>query len=400
MSINLIGNLNLMPVHQSEVVTKDTINNDSNLFEQLFLLSEQYSHPANKPTQSKSRDIDNEEFDDNNATDNELTIGGYPVAVEYFEREKLASINATEINAIENRYIPTNSSSPPTNKINSELLEDNLLTNLPTNLLDSEPANEVIHDKESVINSITQQNNFMSLFEAKRQADSAFINHKKTEINHNTSNYLFNSSNNLSSISDVMSKVVSPQTDFAMNVRSNDAITPIHQASSLSPMTNEPSLLSSANSTVMPYSMDLSTPVDVAQWQKSLTQHIMMFNRQGMQTAEIKLHPQELGSLHIKLAMTDDNINLHMMAAHNMVKGLLESALPFLRTSLQEQGFTLQQTDISDFSMMSDGEQSAMHHQNNHRQQSNAVVSNTVDKITEQSNNEKHIIKSGLSVFA
>ena len=400
MSINLIGNLNLMPVHQSEVVTKDTINNDSNLFEQLLLLSEQYSHPANKPTQSKSRDIDNEEFDDNNATDNELTIGGYPVAVEYFEREKLASINATEINAIENRYIPTNSSSPPTNKINSELLEDNLLTNLPTNLLDSEPANEVIHDKESVINSITQQNNFMSLFEAKRQADSAFINHKKTEINHNTSNYLFNSSNNLSSISDVMSKVVSPQTDFAMNVRSNDAITPIHQASSLSPMTNEPSLLSSANSTVMPYSMDLSTPVDVAQWQKSLTQHIMMFNRQGMQTAEIKLHPQELGSLHIKLAMTDDNINLHMMAAHNMVKGLLESALPFLRTSLQEQGFTLQQTDISDFSMMSDGEQSAMHHQNNHRQQSNAVVSNTVDKITEQSNNEKHIIKSGLSVFA
>ena len=400
MSINLIGNLNLMPVHQSEVVTKDTINNDSNLFEQLLLLSEQYSHPANKPTQSKSRDIDNEEFDDNNATDNELTIGGYPVAVEYFEREKLASINATEINAIENRYIPTNLSSPPTNKINSELLKDNLLTNLPTNLLDSEPANEVIHDKESVINSITQQNNFMSLFEAKRQADSVFINHKNTEINHNTSNYLFNSSNNLSSISDVMPKVVSPQTDFAMNVRSNDAITPIHQASSLSPMTNEPSLLSSANSTVTPYTMDLSTPVDVAQWQKSLTQHIMMFNRQGMQTAEIKLHPQELGSLHIKLAMTDDNINLHMMAAHNMVKGLLESAIPFLRTSLQEQGFTLQQTDISDFSMMSDGEQSAMHHQNNHRQQSNAVVSNTVDKITEQSNNEKHIIKSGLSVFA
>ena len=389
-----------MPAHQSEVVTKDTIDNDSNLFEQLLLLSEQYSHPANKPTQSKSRDIDNEEFDDNNATDNELTIGGYPVAVEYFEREKLASINATEINAIENRYIPTNLSSPPTNKINSELLEDNLLTNLPTNLLDSEPANEVIHDKESVINSITQQNNFMSLFEAKRQADSAFINHKNTEINHNTSNYLFNSSNNLSSISDVMPKVTSAQTDFAMNLGGNDVITPIHQASSLSPMTNEPNLLSSANSTVTPYTMDLSTPVDVAQWQKSLTQHIMMFNRQGVQTAEIKLHPQELGSLHIKLDMTDDNINLHMMAAHNMVKGLLESAIPFLRTSLQEQGFTLQQTDISDFSMMSDGEQSAMHHQNNHRQQSNTVVSSTVDKITEQSNNEKHIVKSGLSVFA
>lgn len=404
MSINLIGNLNLMPAHQSEVVTKDTIDNDSNLFEQLLLLSEQYSQPANKPMQTKSSDIDNEELDDNNATDDALTIGGYPVAVEYFDQEKLAIISSTAVNSVDNRDIPTNSSSLPTNKINSEILEANLLTNLPTNLstnpLDSEPANEFIHDERSVIHSITQQNNFMSLFEAKRRADTTLINHKNTEINHDTSNYLFNSSNNLSSISDVMPKVTSAQTDFAMNLGGNDVITPIHQASSLSPMTNEPNLLSSANSTVTPYTMDLSTPVDVAQWQKSLTQHIMMFNRQGVQTAEIKLHPQELGSLHIKLDMTDDNINLHMMAAHNMVKGLLESAIPFLRTSLQEQGFTLQQTDISDFSMMSDGEQSAMHHQNNHRQQSNTVVSSTVDKITEQSNNEKHIVKSGLSVFA
>ena len=393
-----------MPAHQSEVVTKDTIDNDSNLFEQLLLLSEQYSQPANKPTQIKSNDIDNEELDDNNAKDDELIIGGYPVAVEYFDQEKLAIISSTAVNSVDNSDIPTNPSSLPTNKINSEILEANLLTNLPTNLstnpLDSEPANEFIHDERSVIHSITQQNNFMSLFEAKRRADTTLINHKNTEINHNTSNYLFNSSNNLSSISDVMPKVTSAQTDFAMNLGGNDVITPIHQASSLSPMTNEPNLLSSANSTVTPYTMDLSTPVDVAQWQKSLTQHIVMFNRQGMQTAEIKLHPQELGSLHIKLAITDDNINLHMMTEHNMVKGVLESALPFLRTSLQEQGFTLQQTDISDFSMMSDGEQSAMHHQNNHRQQSNAVVSNTVDKITEQSNNEKHIIKSGLSVFA
>ena len=481
MNINVTGNLNLMSVYQSDFVIKDTIDNDSSLFEQLLLLSEQYSQPANKPTQTKSSDIDNEELDDNNATDNELTIGGYPVAVEYFEHEKLAIISATEINAVENRDIPTNSSSLPITKVNFEILQDNLLNNLPTNSLDSETINEIIHDEGNVVNLITQQNNFISLFEAKRHADNTlinpknteidnntsnylsnssnnlsnisdvmpkmvsaqtdfvmnlesndviapihqvsnlitqqnnfislfeakrhadttFINPKNTEINHGTSNYLSNSSNNLSNISDVMPKMVSAQTDFVMNLESNDVIAPIHQVSSLSSsITNEPSLLLPANSTVTTYTMDLSMPVNVEQWQKSLTQHIMMFNHKGTQSAEIKLHPQELGSLHIKLAMTDDNINLHMMAAHNMVKGLLESAIPFLRTSLQEQGFTLQQTDISDFSMMSDGEQSAMHHQNNHRQQSNTVVSSTVDKITEQSNNEKHIVKSGLSVFA
>ena len=401
MNINVTGNLNLMSVYQSDFVIKDTIDNDSSLFEQLLLLSEQYSQPANKTTQTKSSDIDNEELDDNNATDNELTIGGYPVAVEYFEHEKLAIISATEINAVENRDIPTNSSSLPTTKVNSEILQDNLLNNLPTNTLDSETINEIIHDEGNLVNLITQQNNFISLFEAKHHADTTFINPKNTEINHNTSNYLSNSSNNLSNISDVMPKMVSAQTDFVMNLESNDVIAPIHQVSSLSSsITNEPSLLLPANSTVTTYTMDLSTPVNVEQWQKSLTQHIMMFNHQGTQSAEIKLQPQELGSLHIKLAITDDNINLHMMTEHNMVKGVLESALPFLRTSLQEQGFTLQQTDISDFSMMRDGEQSAMHHENNHRQQSNTVVPEKVDKITEQPNNEKHLVKSGLSVFA
>ena len=390
-----------MSVYQSDFVIKDTIDNDSSLFEQLLLLSEQYSQPANKTTQTKSSDIDNEELDDNNATDDVLTIGGYPVAVEYFEHEKLAIISATEINAVENRDIPTNSSSLPTNKVNFEILQDNLLNNLPTNSLDSETINEIIHDEGNVVNLITQQNNFISLFEAKSHADTTFINPKNTEINHNTSNYLSNSSNNLSNISDVMPKMVSAQTDFVMNLESNDVIAPIHQVSSLSSsITNEPSLLLPANSAVTTYTMDLSTPVNVEQWQKSLTQHIMMFNHQGTQSAEIKLHPQELGSLHIKLAITDDNINLHMMTEHNMVKGVLESALPFLRTSLQEQGFTLQQTDISDFSMMRDGEQSAMHHENNHRQQSNTVVPKKVDKINEQPNNEKHLVKSGLSVFA
>ena len=480
MNINVIGNLNLMSVYQSDFVIKDTIDNDSSLFEQLLLLSEQYSQPANKTTQTKSSDIDNEELDDNNATDDELTIGGYPVAVEYFEHEKLAIISATEINAVENRDIPTNSYSLPANKVNFEILQDNLLNNLPTNSLDSETINEIIHDEGNLVNLITQQNNFISLFEAKHHADTTFINPKNTEINHNKSNYLSNSSNNLSNISDVMPKMisaqtdfvmnlesndvivptlqvsnlitqqnnfislfeakrhadttfinpknteinhstsnylsnssnnlsnisgvmpkmVSAQTDFVMNLESNDVIAPIHQVSSLSPsITNEPSLLLPTNSAVTTYTMDLSTPINVEQWQKSLTQHIMMFNNQGTQSAEIKLHPQELGSLHIKLAITDDNINLHMMTEHNMVKGVLESALPFLRTSLQEQGFTLQQTDISDFSMMRDGEQSAMHHENNHRQQSNTVVPKKVDKITEQPNNEKHLVKSGLSVF-
>ena len=109
--------------------------------------------------------------------------------------------------------------------------------------------------------------------------------------------------------------------------------------------------------------LNLPMPMDIAKWQTALNEKISLICRQGIQNAEIKLHPEELGSLHIKLAIIDDKMNLHMAVAHNMVKNVLESALPQLRASLEEHGITLQQTDISDSSMMNDSKQSSPYKQ-------------------------------------
>ncbi len=43
----------------------------------------------------------------------------------------------------------------------------------------------------------------------------------------------------------------------------------------------------------------LSAPLGSHEWQQSLSQHISLFTRQGQQSAELRLHPQDLGEVQI-----------------------------------------------------------------------------------------------------
>lgn len=152
--------------------------------------------------------------------------------------------------------------------------------------------------------------------------------------------------------------------------------------------------------TVATHTLNLSTPINnVTQWQTTLAQQIVMFSRQDIKTAEIKLHPEELGSLHIKLAMDEDKMHLHMMVAQTVVKGVLESALPHLRTSLEEQGITLQQADISDFSMMNNSQQSELFKQPENAKQQVSLV-DTEEQLLDQLSVNKDLVPTGLSIFA
>ncbi|MDY0972725.1 flagellar hook-length control protein FliK [Siccibacter turicensis] len=87
----------------------------------------------------------------------------------------------------------------------------------------------------------------------------------------------------------------------------------------------------------------LGTP----EWQSSVSQHITLFTRQGQQTAELRLNPENLGSVHISLKIDDNQAQLQMVSPHSHVRSALEAALPVLRTQLAENGIQLGQSSIS-----------------------------------------------------
>ncbi|MFP2320728.1 flagellar hook length control protein FliK [Enterobacter ludwigii] len=91
----------------------------------------------------------------------------------------------------------------------------------------------------------------------------------------------------------------------------------------------------------------LSQPLGTQEWQQSLSQHITLFTKQGQQTAELRLHPEDLGQVQITLKLDDNQAQLQIVSAHSHVRAALEAALPVLRTSLAESGIQLAQSSVS-----------------------------------------------------
>lgn len=107
----------------------------------------------------------------------------------------------------------------------------------------------------------------------------------------------------------------------------------------------------------------LSQPLGTSEWQQTLSQHITLFTRQGQQTAELRLHPEDLGQVQISIKLDDNQAQLQMVSAHSHVRAALEAALPVLRTSLAESGIQLSQSSVSSESFSGQQQSASQQHQ-------------------------------------
>ncbi|WP_380178922.1 flagellar hook-length control protein FliK [Kalamiella sp. sgz302252] len=127
-------------------------------------------------------------------------------------------------------------------------------------------------------------------------------------------------------------------------------------SSSTTQTTITSSVISAASAAVTPATSSLVTAPATPQlnsqlgspeWQQALGQQIVMFSRNGQQTAELHLHPQDLGSIQISLKLDSDQAQLSMVSNHSQVRAALEAAMPQLREALAQNGINLGQTNVS-----------------------------------------------------
>jgi len=103
------------------------------------------------------------------------------------------------------------------------------------------------------------------------------------------------------------------------------------------------------------------------EWQQTISQHITLFTRQGQQSAELRLHPEDLGQVQISLKLDDNQAQLQMISGHSHVRAALEAALPVLRTQLAENGIELTQSSISSENFNGQQQASSQHQQQTSR---------------------------------
>lgn len=112
----------------------------------------------------------------------------------------------------------------------------------------------------------------------------------------------------------------------------------------------------------------VSAPLGSGEWQQTVSQHITLFTRQGQQSAELRLHPEDLGQIQISLKLDDNQAQLQMVSGHSHVRAALEAALPMLRSQLADNGIQLTQSNISSENFS--GQQHAASQQQQHASRS------------------------------
>jgi len=100
-----------------------------------------------------------------------------------------------------------------------------------------------------------------------------------------------------------------------------------------------------------PRTSQLNAQLGSPEWQQAISQQVLMFHRNGQQSAELRLRPQELGALQITLKLDDQQAQLHIASANGQVRAAIEASMPHLRHALAESGIKLEQSSVGGESM-------------------------------------------------
>ncbi len=97
---------------------------------------------------------------------------------------------------------------------------------------------------------------------------------------------------------------------------------------------------------VLTQTKSLDIPVGAKQWSEGVGERIQWMMNKGIDQAQIRLSPQHLGPLEIRVSMLNDQANVSIMAQHAVTREALENSLPRLREMLQESNLTLGSMDV------------------------------------------------------
>lgn len=97
---------------------------------------------------------------------------------------------------------------------------------------------------------------------------------------------------------------------------------------------------------VQEQSLEIPVPVDSAQWADQFSEHIVWLGNQGIKSALIKIHPEELGPLEINVKVVNDSASVSITSHNPQARDIVDQAMPRLREMMIEQGLNLAEVHV------------------------------------------------------
>ena len=176
---------------------------------------------------------------------------------------------------------------------------------------------------EEVLDFDRMDDDLISQFIEKLNLDKS-----KGELNFHTRLMAEKNLANLDSVETGLNRLVADNGD------KNALLTAVSQSERLNSLTSLPTL-------------KLSTPVNSSEWGLDLGKRIQMLMKNNIQQADIRLDPPEMGRIHIRINMSQDQANVTFSAMNTQVRDAIENSMTRLRDMLGETGLQLGDANVA-----------------------------------------------------
>ena len=100
--------------------------------------------------------------------------------------------------------------------------------------------------------------------------------------------------------------------------------------------------------------LDIQPALKTEAWERVMAGRVVWMAREGLQRADLKLTPANLGPVEVRLTINNDQANVTFVAQNPATREALEQSLPRLREGFQANGLSLANADVSDQTLSQD----------------------------------------------
>lgn len=147
--------------------------------------------------------------------------------------------------------------------------------------------------------------------------------------------------------------------------------------------------------------LDIQPALQTTAWNRVMSGRVVWMAREGVQQAELRLNPANLGPVEVRLSMNNDQTSVTFIANHAATRDALEQALPRLRESFSENGMELADAEVTQHSAEEQHQDDTAEAEGSTAQNEQAKVENEEFSGEEQQKvDEQSELEAGLSLYA
>ncbi|MGN2254659.1 flagellar hook-length control protein FliK [Frateuria sp. GZRe12] len=140
---------------------------------------------------------------------------------------------------------------------------------------------------------------------------------------------------------------------LARPAEQKDASIDVAQLGSLSA---NPVPVPDAGTTAAPaHNLNLASPAGTPAFAQELGQHVVWLGQQDVKQARIRLHPEDLGTLDVKVSLNHDRVDVSFAVQHPAAVHVVQQTLPQLDALLAQHGLALGQADVGQRQQQGEG---------------------------------------------